>query len=81
MNMNLANPRLSVASSALLETIKELRDGTAEKDTAKIIISASNAVVNIEAQDLKGRLASAKVAAIEAKLIDAKPAQSALAAA
>jgi hypothetical protein len=71
MSNELRNQRLKQVSDALLSTIKGVGDGSVDREDARTITGLANAATAVEAQDLKGRLAAGKLAAIEAKLIDA----------
>lgn len=67
----ITTPVLKQASDAALAVIDGRMKGTMEKDEARDIIAGVNATTRTVGEELKVRLAMPKLAAMEARMIDA----------
>lgn len=68
----ITTPALKETVTALQGVISGRQDGSIEKDEARDIIGAGNGVIRAVGQELKVRLAMPKLAAMEAKMIEAE---------
>jgi hypothetical protein len=77
----ITTPALKTVTEALTGVISARQTGAMEKDEARDITNASKGVISAVGQELKVRLAMPKLAAMEAKMIEAGADQQQLAAA
>jgi len=71
----ITTPSLKEAEAAFRGVIAGRQTGAMEHDEARDIVSAGNGVVRAVGQELKVRLAMPKIAAMEAKMIEAEDRQ------
>lgn len=67
----ITTPALKTVTDALTGVIASRQTGAMEKEEARDIISAGKGVISAVGQELKVRLAMPKIAAMEAKMIEA----------
>ncbi len=68
----ITHPALKIASDAAIAVISGRQSGAMEKDEARDIIAGANAITRSVGQELQVRLAMPKIAAMEAKMIEAE---------
>lgn len=67
-------PALKRAADEAIAVIDGRKNGTMEKDEAQDVLVGSNRLIQAVGQELKVRLAMPKLAAMEAKMIEAESA-------